>query len=91
MSSVAWHEPEHTYRNPGVFGLETFTTSTSEYGPNARTPETKSSIESAGDALFLPKLTASSEPERNAALQLLSTEENDGMRARNRERTEVCP
>jgi hypothetical protein len=74
-----------------VFGLETFTTKTSEYGPKARTPDTKSSMDSAEDALFFPRLTASSEPDRKAALDSSSTEKNDGIRARNRERTDACP
>lgn len=79
------------YRKPGVLGLETLITSTSEYGPNARTPETKSSIDSAGDALFFPRLTASTDPGRSEALEELSAEKNDGMRARSRERTEAWP
>jgi len=60
----------------------------SEYGPNLRTPETKSSIDSAGDSLFLPRLTARREPTRKAAVSI-SGEKKDGMRARSRDSTEV--
>jgi hypothetical protein len=79
------------YRNPGVLGLETLTTKTSENGPKARTPKTKSSIDSAEEALFLPKFTASSDPGRSEALDLSSTTRNDGIRDLIRERTDACP
>ena len=79
-----------TYRRPGVLGLDTFTTKTSAKGPNTRTPEIKSSIESAGDSLFLPRLTASTAPSRRAALSG-GPPKKFGIRARIRERTEECP
>ena len=79
-----------TYRRPGVLGLDTFTTKTSAKGPNARTPETKSSRESAGDSLFLPRLTASTAPSRRAA-RSGGLPKNLGIRACIRERTEECP
>lgn len=72
-----------------MLGLETFTTKTSEYGPNIRTPEIKSSIDSAGDSLFFPRLTARSEPGRSAAVS--GAEWNKEIRARSRDRTEACP
>ena len=53
-----------TYLSPGVLGLETLMTSTSAYGLNASTPDTKSAIESAGEDLFLPKFTARTKPGR---------------------------
>lgn len=85
-----WQDMDN-YRKPGVLGLETLITKTSEYVPNARTPETKSSIDSAGDALFFPRLTASIDPGRSEAFEELSADKNDGMRARNRERTDAWP
>jgi hypothetical protein len=75
------------HRRPGVLGLETFTTRTSEYGPNMRTPATKSSIESAGDSLFLPRLTARIEPGRRAAD--LCSDLKAGIRARSRDSIDV--
>jgi len=68
-------------------GLDTLTTKTSAKGSGARTPEIKSSMRSAGDSLFLPRLTASTAPSRRAA-------RSDGLpkkfviRARIREKTE---
>lgn len=44
--------------SPGVLGEETFTTRTSDSGPNVRTPLIKSEISSGGEDLFLPRLTA---------------------------------
>ena len=57
----------YPHLRPGVFGLETFTTSASAYGPNVCTPATKSAIESGGDDLFLPRFTARSAFGRNDA------------------------
>lgn len=77
------------YLSPGVLGLETLITNTSACGPKASTPERKSAIESAGDSLFFPKLTARTEPGRKDAGTLTFSGWNGEIRARNRERTEA--
>lgn len=56
-----------------------------------RTPETKSSIDSGVEDLFFPRLTARSAPWRNDEVEESSVEKNDGMRARNRDRTDAWP
>lgn len=80
-----------TYLSPGVFGLETLITNTSAYGPKASTPDTKSAVESAGDALFFPKLTARMEPGRRDAGTSALSGRNGEIRARSRERTDAWP
>jgi len=77
------------YLSPGVFGLETLITNTSAYGPKASTPVTKSAIESAGDALFFPKLTARRQPGRRDAGTPTFPGWNGEIRARNRDRTDA--
>lgn len=80
------------YLNPGVFGLDTLTTSTSEYGPNVWTPAMKSSIESCADSLFFPRFTASIEPSRKAAVEdSVVGYLKSGIRFLNRARTDACP
>ena len=54
------------------------------------TPVTKSSIESTGEVLFLPKLTANIAFSRRAAWPG-SPDMNVGILARMRDRTEACP
>ena len=93
----------YAYLRPGVFGLETFTTSASAYGPNVCTPATKSAIESGGDDLFFPKFTARSAFERSDACGAPCSGYSSagsvvaeygarvGRRARRRARTAACP
>lgn len=50
----------------------------------------KSSMESTGEALFLPRLTASIASSRRAARSNLR-DGNEGILARMRDRTEACP
>ena len=80
-----------TYRSPGVFGLETLITNTSACGPKVSTPDTKSAIESVGDVLFFPRLTARTEPGRRDAGTLASPGRNGENRARIRESTDAWP
>jgi hypothetical protein len=82
---------ECTYRSPGVFGLDTLITNTSAYGPNVRTPDTKSPIESRGDDLFLPRLTARREPGRSEAGMSWDSGVKAGTRARIRANTAAWP
>ena len=88
---VNTQKKNYTHRKPGVFGLDTLTTNTSEYGPKVRTPKTKSSIDSGVEVLFFPRLTARSAPCRSDEVEKSSAEKNDGIRARNRERTDAWP
>ena len=78
-----------TNLSPGVFGLETLITNTSAYGLKVSTPDTKSAIESEGDALFFPKLTARTEPGRRDAGMPMFSGRNGEIRARNRDRTDA--
>jgi len=80
-----------TYLSPGVFGLETLITNTSAYGPKVSTPDIKSAIESAGDVLFLPRLTARTERGRRDAGTSTFSGWNGEIRARSRERTDAWP
>ena len=66
-------------------------TSTSACGANARTPAMKSSGDSGGLALFLPKFTASNRSSRREAEFSSVAEGNAGSRARRRDRTETWP
>ena len=54
------------------------------------TPATKSSMESAGEALFFPRLTASIASSRRAARSGLC-DRKGGILARMRDRTNACP
>ncbi len=77
------------------------TTSASAYGPNVRTPATKSAIESGGDDLFLPRFTARRAFGRSDACSSPNRGESEsgeeeygnsvGRRARRRARTAACP
>ena len=82
-------EKDKTHLSPGVFGLETLITNTSAYGPKTSTPDTKSAIESEGDPLFFPKLTARTEPGRWDAGTSVFSGWNGGIRARSRDRTDA--
>lgn len=79
------------YLSPGVFGLETLITNTSACGPKVSTPETKSPIESAGEVLFFPRLTARMEPGRRDAGVPTFSGWNGEIRARSRDRTDAWP
>ena len=88
ISEWGTQRKKETYLSPGVFGLETLITNTSAYGPNASTPVTKSAIESTRDALFLPKLTARTEPGRWDAGASTFFDWNGEIRVRSRDRTD---